>query len=329
MAGPHPQRGIAWHQLTSDQTLRELDTNLDRGLDVAIVAARLSEYGPNEITPQKGPSSLRRALAQFNQPLVVILIIAGTVTAALSEWVDAGVIFGVVVINAIIGYLQEAKAVKAIEALSRSMTAEATVLRDGRRVRLSATELVPGDVVVLQAGDKIPADLRLTYSRDLRIDESTLTGESLPVEKQIEPLAAETALADRRNMAYASTLATAGQGTGVVVTTGDATEVGRISDLIAHAHQLQTPLTRKIAQFSKLLLFVILGLAALTAFVGVLRGEPAVDMFLAAVALAVGAIPEVFPPPSLSPLPSACPEWPTAGRLSADSRQWRRWAVPR
>jgi len=268
---------------------------LDHGLSAATAETRLAEYGPNTITPHKGAGPLRRALAQFNQPLVIILIIAGAVTAALEEWVDAGVIFGVVVINAIVGYLQESKAVKAIEALSRTMTAEATVLRDGRRVRLSASELVPGDVVVLQAGDKIPADMRLTYSRDLRIDESALTGESVPVEKETKPLAAETELADRVNMAYASSLVTAGQGAGVVVGTGDATEVGRISHLISEAEEIATPLTRKIAQFSKVLLFVILGLAVVTAVVGMIRGEAAVDMFLAAVALAVAAIPEGLP----------------------------------
>ena len=154
---------------------------------------------------------------------------------------------------------------------------------------------MPGDLVVLQAGDKVPADLRLTYSRDLRVDESALTGESLPVEKQVDALPEDAALADRTNMAYASTLATSGQGTGVVVATGDATEVGKISGLIAAAEELKTPLTRKIAQFSRVLLYVIIVLAVLTAVVGILRGEPAVDMFLAAVALAVGAIPEGLP----------------------------------
>ncbi len=283
------------HWLTIDEAVRVLTTDLDQGLGVSEAQARLTEHGPNTITPQRGIGPWRRALAQFNQPLVIILIAAGAVAAALGEWVDAGVIFGVVVINAVIGYLQESKAVKAIEALSRTMTTEATVVRDGQRVRLSATELVPGDVVILQSGDKIPADMRLTYSRDLRVDESALTGESVPVEKGTDPIPEATVLADRINMAYASTLVTAGQGAGVVVMTGDSTEVGRISSLISEAGDLQTPLTRKIAQFSRLLLYVILGLAVLTVIIGLLRGEPLVDMFLAAVALAVGAIPEGLP----------------------------------
>jgi Ca2+-transporting ATPase len=284
-----------WYRLSTDETLLALATDLDRGLTAEAVQARQVEHGPNTITPQKGVGPWRRALAQFNQPLVIILVVAGAVTAGLKEWVDAGVIFGVVVLNAIVGYLQESKAVKAIEALSRTMTAEATAVRDGRRVRLAASELVPGDIVVLQAGDKVPADLRLTYCRDLRIDESALTGESLPVEKQSGALAVETPLADRINMAFASTLVTAGQGAGIVVDIGDGTEVGRISHLMAGVEELKTPLTRKIAQFSKLLLFVILGLAVVTAVVGILRGESVVDMFLAAVALAVGAIPEGLP----------------------------------
>ena len=295
MPGPQPQPGSEWHRLKTDEIVGLFDTDLDRGLTSETVKARSEEYGPNSITPQKSAGPLKRALAQFNQPLVIILIVAGAVTAILQEWVDAGVIFGVVVVNAIIGYLQEAKAVKAIDALSRSMTAEATVIRDARRVHLSAVELVPGDVVVLHAGDKVPADMRLTYSRDLRIDESALTGESIPVEKHSAPLDGDTPLADRVNMAYASALVTGGQGAGVVVTTGDETEVGRISHLIAEAEDLKTPLTRKIAHFSKVLLFVILGLAIVTAVVGILRGEGAVEMFMAAVALAVGAIPEGLP----------------------------------
>jgi len=289
------QSSREWHRLTTDETLLSLVTDLERGLSASEVQKRSAQYGPNTITPQRGVSPLRRVFAQFNQALVIILIAAGAVTAALGEWVDSGVIFGVVVVNAIIGYAQEAKAVKAIEALSRAMTTEATVVRDSQRVRLPATELVPGDVVILQAGDKIPADMRLTYSRDLSVDESALTGESVAVEKQTAPLPGDITLADRTNMTYASTLATAGQGAGVVVTTGDATEVGRISHLIAEAHELKTPLTQKIAEFSRLLLYVILGLAVLTAIVGVLRGQPVVDMFLASVALAVGAIPEGLP----------------------------------
>ncbi|MBI5816443.1 MAG: cation-transporting P-type ATPase [Nitrospinae bacterium] len=205
------------------------------------------------------------------------------------------VIFGVVLVNAIIGFAQESKAVKAIEALARMMTTEATVLRAGKRLRISSAELVPGDIVFLQSGDKTPADMRLFQTRELQIDESALTGESLPVDKSAGTIGHDAVLADRLNMAYASTLVTFGQGGGVVVATGDGAEVGRISQLISAAKEMETPLTRKMAGFSQVLLYVILALAAVTFAVGVMQGRPAVDMFMAAVALAVGAIPEGLP----------------------------------
>ncbi len=284
-----------WHHLPSAEVLELLEGNRDKGLDRFAVEHRLAEFGKNTISTRKGKGHLLRFLLQFHQPLIYILIVSGLVTAALGEWVDSGVIFGVVLVNAMVGYIQEAKAVDALAALARTMTTEATVLRQGEKVRLPATELVPGDIVFLQSGDKVPADMRLFQGRDLQIAESALTGESVPVAKDPEQLGPETVLADRRNMAYASTLVTYGQGTGIVTTTGDDTEVGRISQLISSAEELATPLTRKINQFSNVLLYVILGLAAATVMVGLLRGQPFLDMFMAAVALAVGAIPEGLP----------------------------------
>ena len=217
------------------------------------------------------------------------------ITGLLKEWVDASVIFGVVLLNAVVGYIQEAKAERAIEAIAHMVRTEATVRRDGRRQRIPSVELVPGDVVLLQSGDSVPADLRLTEVRSLQVEEAALTGESVPVQKSVEPLPADTVLADRRNLGFAGTMVTYGQGEGVVWATGDRTEVGRIATMISEADTLSTPLTRKIAQFSNLLLYVILGLAALTFLVGVLRGEKTVEMFMAAVALAVSAIPEGLP----------------------------------
>ncbi|MCU0576776.1 MAG: HAD-IC family P-type ATPase, partial [Desulfobacterota bacterium] len=232
---------------------------------------------------------------QFHQPLIYILLAAGIITALLQEGVDAGVIFGVVLVNAIIGFVQESRAVKAMEALARTMVTEATVMRAGGKTRVSSAEVVPGDVVLLQSGDKVPADLRLIAVRDFQVDESALTGESLPVHKAEEVLPHDTVLADRSNMAYGSTLVTYGQASGVVVTIGDRTEVGRISQLISATEELQTPLLRKIAEFSRLLLYLILALAAVTFVVGILRGQSAFDMFMASVALAIGAIPEGLP----------------------------------
>ncbi len=234
-------------------------------------------------------------LSQLNQPLVYILLGATLVTALLQEWVDAGVIFGVVLINAIIGFVQESKAVKALEALTRSMESEATVIRAGEKQTVSSTDLIPGDLVLLRSGDKVPADLRLLGSRELQIDESMLTGESSPVGKSLETFPPETALADRHNMAYSSTLVTYGTGSGVVVATSDQTEVGRINILIASADILATPLARRIAHFSGVLLWIILGLASVTMIVGMLYGKTLFEMFMTAVALSVSAIPEGLP----------------------------------
>ena len=201
-----------WHHLPAEEVVDLLETDADVGLDVFEVTHRQGRYGANVLTARGGPGALKRFLSQFNQALIYILIAAGAVTLFLREWVDAAVIFGVVLVNATIGYLQEAKAVEAIEALAKTMTTEAPLLRAGEQVRVPATEIVPGDVVLLQSGDKVPADLRLVRGRDLQIDESALTGESLPVDKRPEPVAHDQVLAERTNMAYASTLVTFGQG---------------------------------------------------------------------------------------------------------------------
>ncbi|MGE4422338.1 MAG: cation-translocating P-type ATPase [Pseudodesulfovibrio sp.] len=284
-----------WHHLEGGEAARLLDTDPALGLDAIEVERRRRRFGENTLSGKKGTSALMRFLLQFHQPLVYILIAAGVVTAFLGEWIDSGVIFGVVLVNALVGHFQESKAVRALDSLSANLSAEARVLRSGKTVRIPALEVVPGDVVLLRSGNKVPADLRLLSERELRIDESMLTGESLPVDKDGAPLPPDTILAERRGMAYAGTLVSSGQGAGVAVATGDHTEIGRISGLIDAADELQTPLTRKIARFSRVLLVAILGLAAASFVLGVLRDEPATEMFMAAVALAVGAIPEGLP----------------------------------
>ncbi len=284
-----------WHSLAADEVVKRLEVDVSVGLSSDEVKKRRDLFGLNQITPKKGTPLWLRFLLQFHQPLIYILLAATATTLFLKEWVDASVIFGVVLINAIVGFLQEAKALKALEALSRSMTSSVSVLRDGKDKYISSAELVPGDVVMIASGDKISADMRLVYGRDLQVNESPLTGESVPVEKQINAIDAKTVLADRLNMLYASTFVTYGRGKAVVAATGDATEVGRISELITTAEDLETPLTIKIANFSRYLLFVIMGLAALTFVVGVFRTQAFVEMFMAAIALAVGAIPEGLP----------------------------------
>jgi cation-transporting ATPase F len=290
------QLGKHWHHLPVDEVVELLETNLDLGLDLFDTKHRQERFGRNVLTPRKGKGPLLRFLLQFNNPLIYILLVASVVTAVVKDVVDAVIILGVVLVNAIIGFVQESRAEKAIEALALAMTSEATVIRSGQAQRIPAAELVPGDVVLLKSGDRVPADLRLVRSRDLQIAEASLTGESVPVQKaahlQLQP---DTVLADRRNMAYGSTLVTYGQGTGVVTSTGDNTEVGRISQLISEAQELVTPLTRKIARFSQIVLYAILGLAAVAFLLGVIRGQAWLDTLTAAIALAVAMIPEGLP----------------------------------
>ncbi len=279
----------------ADEIAQLLGVDLKTGLTAAEAQRRQEEYGLNRLRARRGTSALKRFLLQFHQPLIYILLAATGITLALGEYVDAAVIFGVVFVNAVVGYLQETKAEKAIDALAKMVVTEATVRRDGRKQRLPAEQLVPGDVVLLQSGDKVPADLRLFSVRNLQVDEAALTGESVPVEKHADPLAVDTILAERKNQTFAGTLVTYGQAEGAVWATGDRTELGRIATMVSEAVELSTPLTRKIAQFSRVLLFAILGLAAVTFAVGVWRGESLVAMFMAAVALAVAAIPEGLP----------------------------------
>ncbi len=284
-----------WHHLPQEDVLDLLDTDAGKGLDRFEVEDRKKNFGPNVLTQRKGQGPLLRFLLQFHQALVYILLAAVIIKLFLGAWVDAAVIFGVVLLNSIIGFMQEGKALSALQALSRALTTEATVLRAGEKQRVDARGLVPGDIVLLASGDKVPADLRLLHSRSLQINESALTGESLPVEKHAGVLDHDTILAERANMAYSSTLATYGTGVGVVVGIADTTEIGRISELIASAEVLATPLTRKIARFSHLLLYAILGLAAMTFLVGLWHGESWIDLFMAAVALSVAMIPEGLP----------------------------------
>ncbi|HNA30705.1 MAG TPA: HAD-IC family P-type ATPase, partial [Thiobacillaceae bacterium] len=286
----------SWHSLDAQAVATHLAVDSSRGLDEAEATRRLALHGPNRLPEPRPRPAWRRFLDQLLQPLVQVLIVAGLVTGVLGQWVDMGVILGVVFVNAVVGFIQEGRAESALAALARALASEATVLREGQRKRLDATELVPGDVVMLSPGDRVPADLRLLHGKELRLLEAALTGESVPAGKLADlPLAADTPLAERRNMAYAGTHVAAGQGQGLVIATGQATETGQIARLIAASPELSTPLTRKMGHFARWLLLAILTFASLTFVVGVARGEHAYAMFMAAVALAVGAIPEGLP----------------------------------
>jgi magnesium-transporting ATPase (P-type) len=281
--------------MSQPDVLMSLGSDAAQGLSDEEAARRLAEHGPNR--PPESPERpvWRRIVGQLVQPLILVLLVAGAITAALGDWVDSSVIFAVVFVNAIVGVVQEGRAESALRALVRSVASEATVVRDGARVRLPSHELVPGDMVVLVAGDRVPADLRLIEAREMRTDEAALTGESMPVDKHVQPLPPETSLGDRANIGFAGTTVVAGSAAGVVVGTGAASQAGAIARAIAEAPTLATPLTRHLAVFSNRLLLAIGALAVFTFAIGVARGENAYDMFMAAVALAVGAIPEGLP----------------------------------
>ncbi|MEL6605308.1 MAG: cation-transporting P-type ATPase [Cyanobacteria bacterium J06614_10] len=284
-----------FHSLSVPEAVDAVEGDLEKGLTAEVVAKRYETYGWNELPVKPGTPAWLSFLLQFHQPLLYILLIAGAVKAFLGSWTNAAVIWGVTLLNAIIGYIQESKAEEAIASLAKAVTAEATVLRDGQMLELPSRDLVLGDVVLLSSGDKVPADLRLFKVRNLQVDESALTGESLPVEKSVNPLPKETPLAERSNMAYAGSFVTFGQGRGVVIATAEATEVGRISQSMQERVNLSTPLTRKFAKFSRILLYAILTFATLTFAIGLGQGESLEYMFEAAVALAVSAIPEGLP----------------------------------
>lgn len=286
---------LAAHALSIAELLILLGTDSRYGLDPAEVRQRLSRFGRNVLPPPRRLEPWQRFLLQFHNPLIYVLLAAGAVALLLGEFPDATVIFGVILVNAIVGFVQESRAEKALEALQQYLHVEATVVRGGQKQRVSAEEVVPGDLVLLEPGDKVPADLRIVATQELRVDESLLTGESLPVLKHAATVDAASALADRANMAYCGTLVVAGRATGIVVATGASTELGRIHQLVAATEEMETPLLRRIRSFSRTLTVAILALAGLTFAVGLWREQPVGEVFLAAVALAVAVIPEGLP----------------------------------
>ncbi len=285
-----------WHTRDADEVMQAQRVARRDGLAEAEASARRERHGPNTLPQPPRRGSVARFLLQFHNVLIYVLLAAGAITALLGHWIDSGVIFGVVVINAVIGFIQEGKAEKALDAIRNMLSPHAQVLRGGRRREIPAEELVPGDIVFLVSGDKVPADLRLVEVRSLRIEEAALTGESVPVEKRVAPVGSGAALGDRSSMAYSGTLVSYGQGVGVVVATGAETEIGRISAMLSTVEALTTPLLRKLAGFGRFLTWVILAVAGgAFAFGTLARDYSAGEMFLAAVGLAVAAIPEGLP----------------------------------
>ncbi len=283
------------HALPALELVAQLQSDAAQGLGLPEAQRRFQLHGANSLSNRGGKPGWLKFLLQFNNPLLITLLVVGSIKLALGHPRDALVIWSVTVINAVIGFVQESKAESAIAALARAVRTDVEVVRGGVRQRLVSELLVPGDLVVLEAGARVPADLRLLQARNLHTDESALTGESLPVAKGTTAVEPDAPLAERIGMAHAGSFVTAGQGLGLVVATGDGTEVGHISTALQEQVDLTTPLTRKFGRFSRTLLQVILVLAGLTFLVGLVRGRGAEEMFDGAVALAVGAIPEELP----------------------------------
>ncbi|MCR9089990.1 cation-transporting P-type ATPase [Algiphilus sp.] len=266
------------------------------GLSSAEAEARLAHFGGNHLPATKTDSLLKRFLRQFHNLLIYLLLLAAVGTALLGHWLDCAVILGVVIVNAAIGVVQEGKAEKALQAIAHLLSPRASVQRDGRLQTVDAALLVPGDVVVVESGDRVPADLRVLEQHGLRIDEAALTGESAAVDKDAAAVPADADLGDRQSMAFSGTLVVAGRGRGVVVATGSQTEIGKVSAMLARVQPLTTPLLRQMAQFGRWLSAAIVALAGLTFGFGLMvRDYAAADIFLAAVSLAVAAIPEGLP----------------------------------
>ena len=285
-----------WHALTAEAVLDDLQTDRQQGLSEPDAARRLAADGPNEIPRPRPVPAWRRFLTQFHNILIYVLLASAVGAFALGDGIDAWVILGVVLINAIIGYIQEDKAETALAAIRDLLSLAATPIRDGSRRLLAADQLVAGDLVILQAGDKVPADLRLVDLKNLGIDESALTGESGAVFKSVAPLPADTSLADRNCMAYSGSLVVSGQALGVVVATGARTELGRISALLSRVQAVETPLQRQFAAMARWLTLVILILSGAVFAYGMWgRGHDLQEMFMAMVAIAVAAVPEGLP----------------------------------
>lgn len=283
------------HTLTADEVLSRLNTG-DQGLSESEALKRIQYYGKNEIQEKKPRTLLSIFLNQFSDFMILVLIAAALVSYFLGEHIDAVVIIAIVIMNAVIGVFQEYKAEKAIETLKSLAPVHARVIRNGQVHIVDASELVPGDIVILEAGQVVPADLRLLESNSLKIDESMLTGESVPVEKDAQvALDEDTVTAEKKNMAFKGTNVVYGRGRGVVVSTGNRTELGKIAMLMSSATSEKTPLQRRLADFGRKITFAILAISAVLFIAGTLRGGNPYLMFLTAVSLAVAAIPEALP----------------------------------
>jgi magnesium-transporting ATPase (P-type) len=286
----------AWHALPAADVAQELATSIDQGLDASEVGTRRQQYGPNRLPAGKKRGPLTRFLSQLNNILVYVLLGAGFVKLMLGLWLDAGIIFAVVLLNALLGFIQEGKAEKALDSIRNMLSAEARTVRGGETRMTPAEDLVPGDIVLLESGDKVPADLRLVDVKNLRTEEAALTGESVPAEKSIDPIAEKATIGDRDSMVFSGTMVVSGRATGIVVATGSETELGKINQLLANVSTLETPLLRQIKKLGNLITAVVAIVAvAVFAYGRWVVGKDFVELFQAIVGIAVSLIPEGLP----------------------------------
>ncbi len=285
---------MSFYEKTVKDTLKELDTK-KKGLTSKEAEKRLKKYGRNEIKKERGVHPLKILTSQFNSPVIWILLAAVVISVFLGEAADSIIITVILILNAIIGFFQEYRAEKAIEALKKMASLKAYVIRDGKEKEIDASELVPGDVIILRTGEKIPADARLMEISNLQTQEAALTGESLPVKKELRTYDKKLSIGDRKNMVYSGTIITEGKGKAIVTRTGMETEIGKIAHMIQTAETEKTPLQKQLQQLGKWLGIMTVAIAAIVFLTGVIKGEPILDFLLVAVALAVAAIPEGLP----------------------------------
>ena len=287
---------VAWYAMPVDEVVKTLATGIQKGLSATEASSRLEKYGPNRLPEGKKRGPFVRFISQFNNILVFVLLGAGFIKLMLNLWVDASIIFGVVILNALLGFVQEGKAEKALDSIRNMLSAEARTIRDGETRMISAEELVPGDVVLLESGDKVPADLRLADAKNLRTEEAALTGESVPAEKSTDAVSENATVGDRESMAFSGTMVVSGRATGLVVATGSETELGRINQLLTGVSALETPLLRQIKKFGYAITAVIAIVGVLVfAYGNWVRGIEFVELFQAVVGIAVSMIPEGLP----------------------------------
>ncbi|OGO23701.1 MAG: hypothetical protein A2144_10970, partial [Chloroflexi bacterium RBG_16_50_9] len=283
-----------WYKISPDESLSTRDSRRS-GLTETQVGDRLLQYGPNMLQGKKKTPPVLVFLRQFLSPLIYVLLVAAIISIVVEHFIDAWVIFGVLLLNAVIGYLQEERAEKAMEALISMAAPKARVRRDGSVMLLAAREIVPGDILLLETGDKVPADARLIEASNLKVNEATLTGESVPVDKHTYALTGDLPVAERKNMVFMGTIVTYGRATAMVVGTGMVTEMGKIASGLQEVKPEKTPLQKSIGKLSQYIIIVFLGICGLLVAVGLLKGMSWLDVFLLAVAAAVSAIPEGLP----------------------------------